>query len=453
MTDHHAEPHTASWYAAGLSESSPRSPLAGSADTETAIIGGGLAGLTTAWHLAAAGRDVTLVEANRIGWGASGRNGGFVSPGFAQSIFSVEKQVGKPHARRLYDLSRAGGRFVHERLAGFDMASLIGGHGWLKVVRHADTTGLEERAARMARDYDVDLALWPREAVRETLVTERYFGALHDPEPFHIDPLAYAVALANDAERHGAALHDGTLAVALERATGGWLIRTSGIDGPGTLKARHVVLAGSAYQGLDAPALWPGLERAVVPVATHVVTTEPLGEKLDAAIRFAGCIADTRRAGDYYRIVGSGDGRRLLWGGRITTRRDEPARLAAMLKADFLAVYPQLGDVRIESAWSGLMGYSRTKMPVIGLIAGARDAGLWALTAFGGHGMNTTAMGGGLIAGAIADNDDSWRLFEPWHPGFVDRTIGGRNLVGRTAAQLVYWAMQARDRLEERRAK
>jgi len=452
MADHHAEPHAASLYAADLGETPPRPPLAGSYETETVVIGGGLAGLTATLQLVAAGRDVTLVEANRIGWGASGRNAGFVSPGFAQSIFAIERQVGKPQARQLYDLSRAGGRFVHDRLVDLDMAGLIGGHGWLKVVRHPNTSGLEERAARMGRDYDVELALWPRQAVRETLVTERYFGALHDPEPFHIDPLAYAIALAGDAQRRGAVLHDGTLAVSLERVAGGWQVRTSCENGPGTITARHVVLAGSAYQGLDAPALWPGLERAVVPVATYVVTTMPLGERLDASIRFAGCIADTRRAGNYYRIVGSGDERRLMWGGRITTRQDEPARLAAMLKADMSAVYPQLGDVGIETAWSGLMGYQRTKMPIIGLMAGARDAGLWALTAFGGHGMNTTAMGGGLIAGAIAENDDSWRLFEAWHPGFIDRTIGGRNLIGRTAAQLVYWGMQARDRLEERRA-
>jgi gamma-glutamylputrescine oxidase len=191
----------------------------------------------------------------------------------------------------------------------------------------------------------------------------------------------------------------------------------------------------------------------VVPVATYIVTTMPLGDRLDAAIRFTGCIADTRRAGNYYRIVGAGRDRRLMWGGRITTRRGEPARLAAMLKADMSAVFPQLGETSIEAAWSGLMGYSRTKMPITGLIAGARDAGLWGLTAFGGHGMNTTAMGGNLIANAIAGNDDSWRLFEPWHPGFIDRTIGGRNLIGRTAAQLVYWGMQLRDRFEERRAK
>ncbi len=95
MADHHAEPHAASLYAADLGETPPRPPLAGSIDTETAVIGGGLAGLTAAWHLAVAGRAVTLVEANRIGWGASGRNGGFVSPGFSESIFAIERQVGK----------------------------------------------------------------------------------------------------------------------------------------------------------------------------------------------------------------------------------------------------------------------------------------------------------------------------------------------------------------------
>jgi glycine/D-amino acid oxidase-like deaminating enzyme len=214
------------------------------------------------------------------------------------------------------------------------------------------------------------------------------------------------------------------------------------------ISADHVVLATSAYGSIHLADLYPPLDQAILPVTTYVVTSEPLGARLDDAIRFRGCIADTRRAGDYYRVVGDGDERRLLWGGRITTRRSEPHRLSEMLKADILDIYPQLGDFRIDYAWSGLMGYTRQKMPVIGEL----EPGIWAATAFGGHGLNTSAMAAQLISDAITQADDQWTLFKQFHPGTIDRMAGGNSPVGRVATQAVYWGMRARDWWDERAA-
>src|SRR5256714_15222434 len=153
-------------------------------------------------------------------------------------------------------------------------------------------------------------------------------------------------------------------------------------------------------------------------------------------MRYTGAVAEMRRVGNYYRIVADD---RLLWGGRITTRASEPRRLKAQMRRDILRVYPQLGDVEIEYAWTGTMAYAVHKMPQIGELA----PGYWLASAFGGHGLNTTAMAGEMIARAILDGDDRWRLFSSYELVWA----GGR--AGRVAAQAAYWSIQARDSVRE----
>jgi len=161
-----------------------------------------------------------------------------------------------------------------------------------------------------------------------------------------------------------------------------------------------------------------------------MAVTAPLGEKLFDAVRYTGAVADTRRAGDYYRIVADD---RLLWGGRITTRIAEPRRLKAQMRRDILRIYPQLDDVRIEYAWAGTMAYAVHKMPQIGELS----PGYWLASAFGGHGLNTTAMAGEMIARAIMEGDDRWRLFSPYELVWT----GGR--LGRATAQMAFWSARA----------
>lgn len=402
------------------------------AETETLVIGGGLAGLTTAEALAGKGRAVTVIEARSVGWGASGRNGGFVSAGFAEGMDAVAARVGEADAVTLYRLTQDGVARVRATIDRLGRDDLVGGTGWLKVVRHDGADGLRSRQARARDRFGVELEFLDRARLQDLLVTDRYRAALLDPDPFHIQPLGYARALAGSAEEAGAAIVEGCCAMAIERRGGGWRVETE----RGTVETRHVVLAFSAY----GRGLWPALDRAILPVATYVVASDPAPDRLSAAIRFSGCIADTRRAGDYYRVVDHGGGRRLIWGGRITTRRSLPPHLVDALRRDILSVYPQLEGLSLPHAWMGLMGYTRVKMPLIGKL----EPGLWACTAFGGHGLNTTAMGGDLIAAAIADGDDRWRLFTAFH------TRWGGGWPGRIAAQGAYWAMQARDRWDER---
>lgn len=423
--------HVDSFYAASAPTAPGYASLDADIETETCVIGGGYAGLTTARELARHGRGVVLLEAERVGWGASGRNGGFVSPGYAADIFALETRLGKQHAKALYDLSHEGAEYVRERLSEPGFAGILGGRGRLRLTRHGCPEEMARTRERLEADYGHRFELWDAASIGQVLSTTRYHGGLHDPAAFDIDPLAYANALAGAAARAGASIFEASPALTLTRGRDRWRITTPG----GTVGAEHVVLAGSAYgvpSGLHRP-----LDRAVLPVSTYVVVSEPMGARLDEAIGFAGAIGDTRRAGDYYRKLAGG---RLMWGGRITTRRSQPHRLATDLKRDILSIYPGLGDFRIEYAWSGLMGYAVHKMPIVGRIG----PGLWACTAFGGHGINTAASGGLLIAGAIAEGDDRWRLLAP----FGARWAGGA--LGRAAVQLEYWRMQAFDRWRER---
>lgn len=425
MTD--TDLKTATWYEATAERGAIRPPLPARADADVCVIGGGLAGLTTALELARRGTSVVLLEARRIAWGASGRNGGFVSNGFAEGVDRIAARVGKEGAQALYRLSCFGTEYVRREIAEGD-ASIRMGDGWLGAIRYDNAAEKQAGIAAMARDYGQDMKFLDVAQVRAQLDTRRYFQGSYDPSAFHMHPLRYALMISAKAEAAGARLFENAPALSVSRNANGFVVRTA----TGELTCRHVVYCVSS---LDR-SLHAATGRAILPVATYVAVTEPLTQN---AIRTRSAISDSRRAGNYYRLVDEG---RILWGGAITTRISEPKRLGEVMKRDMLSVFPQLGNPRIDYAWGGLMGYTRHFMPLIG----TDGQGQWWATAFGGHGMNTTAMGGILMARAIAAKDDEYRRFAPYAPEWA----GGP--FGRVAVQLGYWGMQIRDRFDEARS-
>ena len=422
--------YPASWYAATRDENRDRAPLAAQEVADVAVVGAGFAGLHTARLLARQGKRVVVLERRRIGWGASGRNGGFVGPGYAQRSGALIDRLGLDHTRKLYAQSQRGVAIVREAHTELGRPDILMGSGKLSVSRTDQGAGFADRTRTLADQLGASFEPWPTARVREVLDTGRYHQAIHDPTSFHIHPLNLALALAADIERHGGRVHENTEAVELARDGSFWRLRTPG----GNVRAQHVVLAGNA----DLGAVQPRLARAVLPVATYVAVTDKLGSRLGEAIRWTGAISDTRRAGDYYRVV---DGDRLLWGGRITTDTNEPARLREMMRSDILSVYPQLGDIRIAYAWPGIMGYAPHKMPQVGEI----EPGLWVCSAFGGHGLAQTAAGADAVATGILGDPTRWRLFAPFGTGWA----GGP--AGRVATQLAYWGLQVRDWWDEKR--
>ncbi len=421
------------FYAATAVPHTPRPRLTLETDTNVCVVGAGLAGLWIARELVRRGYDVVVLEAGRIAQGASGRNGGFCSAGFAQELPVLIERVGIDHARALYTLSRLGVERVRD-LLGEGPPGLDPAPGRLNVRRYEDADGIKREADLLAEKFDHDVVVWPTERVRETLRTDIYFQALHEADALNLHPLNLALALANDIERGGGRIYEESPVVAADLDGVRKWVETGTADRPLRVRAHQIVFCGNAAIGAG----FPDLARCILPVATHVGVSAPLGERLKNAIRYGGGIADTRRAFDYYRILGD----RLLWGGYITTRTGRPRRLNRMLKRDIVRTYTQLDEIEIEYSWTGTMGYAVHRMPQIGLLR----PGVWIASAFGGQGVNTTAMAGDLIASAIAENDDRWRLFIPF--GMV--WAGG--MFGRAAAQISYWSMAIRDRIEERLA-
>jgi gamma-glutamylputrescine oxidase len=218
--------------------------------------------------------------------------------------------------------------------------------------------------------------------------------------------------------------------VRLQREGAGFIVHTP----QGAVDARHVVMAGGGY----ARNVHAKVERAVLPIATYVMATEPLGARLQDAIDTRAAVYDTRFAFDYYRPLPD---TRILWGGRISVRDRAPEAIARLLRRDLLKVYPQLHDVRIDYAWGGLMSYARHKMPQIGRGAD----GVWHAVGFGGHGMAPTTVSGELLAAAIAGERPVPEAFAAFG---LTPAYGA---LGLAAAQLTYTAMQTRDALAARR--
>lgn len=401
-------------------------------DTDACIVGGGLAGLSTALELARRGRRVCLLESERIAWGASGRNGGFVSPGYATDQSHIAQRAGPGAARSLHRLSIEGAAAVGENIERLAIRAANRTGGILSVARYEASAALQSRRDLLEREFGYALEFKSRAEVQELLRSRRYYQALYDPNGFHMHPLEYARALAREIERLGGRIFEGSGARRIDTDAPGARVVTAG----GAVRCRDLVVACGGYTR----ALLPALDRSYLPIATYVMLTRADPELIGSAIRTTAAIGDQRRASDYYRLVEGG--RRILWGGRITTRVSEPARLAALLHGSMRSTFPQLAGLDVELAWSGLMAYARHLMPQIGQLR----PGVWYCTAFGGHGLNTTAIAGRVVAEGISGESDRYRLFAP----FGLEWTGG--VAGRVAAQTTYWIMQARDFLRERRA-
>jgi gamma-glutamylputrescine oxidase len=426
-----AEPSDRPWYELTCREPALALPtLSGGHETPICIIGGGLAGLATALSLAERGAAASLLEAGKLGDGASGRNGGMVSAGFTRSSLSLQHAVGGELARSLHGWSQQAMALLRRRVRRHAITcDLV--EGVVVASFFGDAAGLLEEAEFLNQHFNMRLEPRPAAWMQATYRSPAYSQGLFDPDGFHLDPLALTRGYARAARSLGSQLFEHSPVLAVEPRGSGWRVTTH----EGRVDARHVVLCGNVG-GND---LAHRLRRAILPIATHVIVTDPLGSRLEEVIGAPYAVYDDRFATGYYRPLADG---RLLWGGRISLLAQK-TRLVALMRRDLAKVYPQLRDVGIAAAWSGRMGFARHKMPILGEL----EPGLWVSTAYAGHGLNGTTMGGELIAGAILEGDrriDAFKAFPP-RPAF--------GIFGRLAAQGIYWGLAMRDSLRIRQSR
>jgi gamma-glutamylputrescine oxidase len=420
-----------SWYAATKVSAPVRPPLTSDLDVDVCIIGGGLAGLTVAREVVRSGWSVALLEAGRIAAQASGRNTGFVLPGFAASAEDLVRRVGFAQAADLWALSQGGVEYVRNTIRDDALPGVSPQNGWLQVSKTDNADNLA-RLVGLLGEFGAEIEAWETERVRAVLRSERYFHAVHYPGALNIHPLNYALGLAAAAERAGVRIYENTTALAVDAAG----VRKRVDTAYARLRANHIVLCGS----LGMAGLMPEIAATLIPLTTYIITTAPLGARIGDAVAYGGSVSDSELADNHYRRV---DGDRLLWSGRLTTRERDPRQYAEALVADIKKTYPQLGDVVSEYAWSGTLGHTVHSMPQIGQLS----SGLWLASGFGGHGLNTTALAGLLIARGMVDGDPTWKQFSAFE------LVWAGGIVGRVTAQAYYWAMRLQQAMAERRAR
>ncbi len=391
-----------SYYAASVSRPAAAPPLQGSASTDVAIVGGGLAGLSAALELRERGLDVRLLEAREAGWGASGRNGGQAIHGLACDQAVIEAQLGLDDARRVWAMTLEALDLIRERCRRHAI-DCDWRDGYLAVATSArKAKALRDWVERMAEVYGYGLTWVERAALPRWVLSPRYVAGACDPRSGHLHPLKYCLGLRAAALSLGVHLHEHSPVSALEQGSSDVRLTTaSGAQ----LRARQVLLAGNVYLQQFGPGLAPALAARIMPVGTYIVATAPLGaERAQALLPGGAAVCDTNFVLDYFRTTAD---HRLLYGGRVSYSTTTPPNLAAGMRQRMQRTFPQLGEVKLEHAWGGFVDISMNRAPDFGRVG----RGVYYLQGFSGHGLALAGLAGRLVAEAIAGDASRFDVF------------------------------------------
>ena len=391
--------HAESYYAATVKEPASYPALTGERRADVCVVGGGLTGVSAALNLAERGYSVVLLEANRIAWGASGRNGGQVCTGYSCGMEKIEKLAGRESAKRMWDLAEESKRIIRERVDkhaidcdltwGYYMAACKPGH--LDELKES----CEDWVSRYGYDAEFKQADTPEES-RAFVDSPDYVGGVWESGAGHLHPLNYCLGLARAAQEAGAEICEMSPVARIEQGAEA-VVHTP----EGQVRAKAVLVCCNAYLGR----LVPQLTGMVMPMMNYVGSTRPLGEDLAARlIPGNDAVSNSRFIVNYYRLTPD---TRLLFGGLASYSMIDPPNLGTALHRDMLRTFPQLADVPFDYLWGGRVGISMNRSPHVGRVGG----NLYFAQGYSGQGVALTGLMGRILAEAVAGEQERLDLF------------------------------------------
>ena len=389
--------HAKSYYAATTNDGTRYPALQGATSADVCVVGGGFSGIATALSLAERGFKVVVLEAQRVGWGASGRNGGQMIAGISGE-HRIESQLGDAGRKMLADIRYRGHEIIEQRIARHNIACDLA-YGWMEVAarpRHMDGLRAYVDERRKAGDGE-HLEIVEPEHMARVIGSDLYHGAMVDPKSGHLHPLNLCLGEARAAVSAGVQIFEETSAIEIVGGTKPYVTTPQG-----RVDAQSIVLAGM----MDPQFQTGPLRGLLFPTGSYIVATEPLPENLADEISPKNlAAADSNVVLDYFRL--SAD-RRLLFGGRCNYSNRDPGDIRATLRPRMIEVFPQLEHVNLDYAWGGKIDIVLTRVPAIG----RREPNVYYMQGYCGHGVNATHIAGEIVAEAIAGTMEKFDLFE-----------------------------------------
>jgi gamma-glutamylputrescine oxidase len=388
--------HATSYYAHSANEKTPRDALHSHIQADVCVIGAGYTGLSSALHLAECGFKVVVLEAARVGFGASGRNGGQIVHSYSRDMDFIEKRYGKKSANMLGSMAFEGGEIIRGIVDKYAVACDLKRGGVFAACNKRQMQELQDKAALWQRYGHTELELVDAAGIKNYVGSDRYVGGLVDHSGGHFHPLNLAQGEAAAIESLGGSIYEDSAALAIAP---GEKVRVS--TAGGSVTANYLVVAGNAYLG----DLVPQLAQKSMPCGTQVITTEVLPESVRQELLPRDyCVEDCNYLLDYYRLTGDG---RLLYGGGVTYGGREPDRVMDMIRPNMLTTFPQLDKVKLEFGWTGNFLLTLTRIPQFGRIGD----NIYYAQGYSGHGITSTHLAGKLIAEVLQGQAERFDAF------------------------------------------
>jgi gamma-glutamylputrescine oxidase len=390
-------PHAPSYYAATANPAPLRPALEGAVTADICVIGAGFTGLSAALHLAEKGRKVIVLEAHKVGWGASGRNGGQLVNGYSRDLDTIRARYGRDAERALASMAQEGAAIIRERVATHGIQCDLVDGGFHAAFTPKQVKGLEAFKRTWEANGLGGLEMVDKAGLPRVVQTDRYVGGMIDHVGGHMHPLNYCLGSAAAIESLGGVIHETTPAVAIDETGPKPVVRTP----QGHVTADAVLVCGNAYL----TGLVPALEREIMPTSSQVLTTEPLDPAVLERLMPANfCVEDCNYVLDYYRRTADN---RLLYGSGIVYGAKDLSDIVASVRPTMVKTFPELANTKIDFAWSGDFALTLTRVPHIGRLSPT----VWFSHGDSGHGVTTTQLLGRLLAEGLSGQMERFDAF------------------------------------------